>query len=143
MATLQDDACRTCDQSAEFGRDEVAAQHEHRAAGRIARPRKRPQHPDHRIERRLQAFCIGGAAFVQNNKVDGEPFHPPVFMGPQQVADEAKMTVIVDPQQHDWQIARDARSPQLRTRTGRARNVGGSRPQRRIGKQYRTCEALK
>ena len=56
-------------------------------------------------QRDLQVLHIGRGALVQDHEVDGELLHPPVLVGLQQLVRDADVVDVVDPQQHDGQVA--------------------------------------
>ena len=80
--------------------------------------------------------------FVQDHEIDGELFHPPVLVGAQQLADDLQILDVVDPNQHDGQVARDPVRPQRgRAALASAEHLG-SRAQRRVGVEDAIREAL-
>ena len=70
-----------------------------------------------RLDRHLKVLHIRRFALVQNDKVDGELLHPPIFMSLQDLAGDMECFDLGNSQQHDRQIARDALRPQTRLRT--------------------------
>ena len=70
-------------------------------------------------------------ALVQDHQIDRELLHPPVFVCPQQLADDAEVLDVVDPQQDDRQVAGNAVRPQRRCVRRAAANRVRGRPQRR------------
>ena len=92
--------------------------------------------------RDLQILDIGGAALVQDDEIDRQALQPPVFVGAQQLADDAGILDLVDAHQHDRQVARDALRPQRRRRRQAAPDRVGRRAQRRVGIEDVARQAL-
>ena len=115
-----------------FGRDQVGAQHED-AARRPFRAglRTRLACSDQRLDGDLKLLDIGGSALVQDDEIDGELFHPPIFVRLQQFTDDVEMLDIGDAQKHDRQIAGNrpaATGRTARRRPARSHPRTGARP---------------
>lgn len=82
-----------------------------------ARARSRLCGADRRLDAGLQILNIGRRPFVQDDKVDSELSHAPVFMRVQRFAHGTQVFRIVDEQNDQGQIARNAHVPQARLRT--------------------------
>ena len=80
-----------------FGRDQVGAQHEDA-------PRRsfcaglwpRLAGPDQRFDGDLKLLDIGGSALVQDDEIDRELFHPPIFVRLQQFAHDVGVLGVGD-----------------------------------------------
>ena len=130
-------------QTANFGRDQIGAQDEHGPARIVARdPRHRLVHPHQRVERGLQVLDIGRGALVENHQIDRQLFQPPIFVRAQKLADEFEVVVLLDPHQHDGQIAGNSLRPERRRLARAALEDVGGRPQGRIGIEDMIGEAL-
>ena len=91
-----------------------------RPAGRSAPGlRTRLACPDQRLDGDLKLLDIGGSALVQDDEIDGELFHPPIFVRLQQFADDVEMLDIGDAQQA--RSANRRKSPAATGRTARRR----------------------
>ena len=66
------------------------------------------------LERDLQILDVGGAALVQDDEIDRQPLHAPIFVGAQHCAHDPDILDLVDAHQHDRQVAGDALRPQRR-----------------------------
>ena len=79
----------------------------------------------------LQRLAIARVVFVPDDQIDGQPFHAPVGVGLDQLADQVDLGVIADAHQHDRQVAGDAVAPESRLpaavlrQNGRARRGAG------------------
>ena len=131
-------------QGAGLARDQIGAQHEDRAARPVrADPQAGLAGPHHGLERGLKVLNIGRRPFVQDHQIDGELFHPPIFMGAQQLADDGDVLDLVDLNQNDGNVPGNALGPQ-RIRAGASPANGfGRRPHPRIGIKHVAREALK
>ena len=90
----------------------------------------------------MQILIVGRRPLVQNHEIDVEAFHPPIFVGAHQLANDFQVFVFIDPHQHDRQIARDSVGPQLRGAALASPQHVGGRPQGRIGIEHAICQAL-
>ena len=93
------------------------------------------------LDRDLKVLHIRGFALVQNDKVDGELLHPPIFVSLQDLPGDMECFDFGDLQQHDRQIAGDALRPQTGLRTGALTN--DSRRGAPAGENDVACQALK
>ena len=66
----------------------------------------------------LQVLKIGGRSLVQDDEINGQLLHPPIFVGAQQLPRDVDVLDVIDAQQHDRQIAGDAVSPKCGRRAG-------------------------
>ncbi len=95
-----------------------------------------------RLQGNLQVLHIRRRALVQDHQVDRELLHPPVFVSLQQLACDRDVVDIVDPQQHDRQVAGNAVAPERRWTGAAATDCCRRRPQRRVGEQHVPRQAL-
>ena len=96
-----------------LGGELVAAQDGHPAAARMTvADQDGLARPDERLERTLEILGVRRAMFVEDDQVDVEELQPPVLVRAQELADDVEVLRLVDPDQHDRQVARDAVSPQ-------------------------------
>ena len=94
------------------------------------------------LQRGLQILIVGWRPLVQNHEIDVEVLHPPIFVGAYQFANDFQVFGLVDPHQHDRQVAGDSVGPQLRrSALASLQNVGRG-PQRRIGVEHAIGETL-
>ncbi len=145
-ATLrrQNDARDGSQKGSRFGRDEVGAQHEDAARLSFrAGLRTRLACPDQGLDRDLKLLDIGGLALVQDDEIDGELFHPPIFVRLQQFADDVDIFDIGDAQKHDRQIAGNALRPQTGLRAAAPHDRIRGRAQGRRGIDHMSREPLK
>ena len=106
-----------------FGRDQVGAQQEDAARTALAsRQRRRPACPDQGLDRDLKFLDIGGLAIVQDDQIDGELFHPPIFVRLQKLSHDVEVVDVGDAQKNDRQIAGNALPPQARLRAAPSQN---------------------
>ena len=107
------------EQRTRLGGDQVRPKNED-AAERAIDPGSRPRltGAHQRLDRDLKVLHIGRSALVQNDEIDSELLHPPIFMRLQHLVGDAEIFDLRNSQQHDWQIARYALRPQTRLRTG-------------------------
>lgn len=77
-----------------------------------------------------------------DHKVDGQPFHPPVFMRLQQLPDLRDIFEVADTEQHDRQVARNPQRPQARLRAASANDCIRLCPEARVGIDNRRGEPL-
>ncbi len=66
--------------------------------------RLRLTHAQLGLKRDLQVLMIGSAAFVQDDQINRELLHPPVFVSAQQLTRDVDICDIIDSQQHDRQV---------------------------------------
>ena len=86
-------------------------------APRTAVPRGRQPRlrcPPRRLQGLLQILRVGRRVLVDDHEIHRQLFHPPVFMGAQQLADDLQVLDVVDPADDDRQVAGNAEGPQLR-----------------------------
>ena len=57
------------------------------------------------LQQRLQILSIGRRMLVQNDEIYREPLHPPVLVRTEQLPNNTHVLGIVDPNEHDWEIA--------------------------------------
>ena len=95
-----------------FGCDQVGAQQED-AARPVLRPRqrRRPACPHQGLDRDLKFLDIGGLAIVQDDQIDGELFHPPIFVRLQKLSHDVDVFDVRDAQKNDRQIPGNALRP--------------------------------
>ena len=96
-----------------------------------------------RLDRRLKVLNIRRFALVQNDKVNGELLHPPIFVSLQDLAGDIETLDLGDSQQHDRKIAGYALRPQTGLRTGALPNYVRGRAQIGSGEDDVACETLK
>jgi len=96
-----------------------------------------------RLERALQILIVRRRALVKNHQIDGEPFHLPVLVSADQLADYFQIFGLVDSDQDDRQVARYIRAPEFRRAALAALQHVGRRPERRIRIEHAICETLK
>ena len=128
----QHDAGRRLQQRAGIDGHQVGAQRMDRAVREFvagARPRSTAAHG--RLDRDLQVLHVGRSALVDDDQIDREPLHAPVLVGAQQLADLGDVLDVVDPQQHDRQVAGDRMRPQSGLRPRAAKNRVRRRPETR------------
>ena len=104
--------------------------------------RPRLVRPNQRLQRGLQILSVGRRPLVQNHQIDGEAFHPPIFVGAQQLADDLQVLDVIDPDQHDRQVAGNSVGPKRRWSALASLQHVGRRPQRRIGVEHVIGETL-
>jgi hypothetical protein len=67
--------------------------------------------PYQRLEGLLEVLRIRGAVLVDDHEVDVEQLQPPVLVGPQELAHDVDVGFLVDPDEDDRQVPRDAVDP--------------------------------
>ncbi len=93
------------------------------AGARLARP-------DQRLEGALQVLRVRGALLVQDDQVDGELLQPPVLVRAQELAHDLQVLRLVDADEHDREVARDAVRPERRRAAAVALETSGDGAQR-------------
>ncbi|MGZ2474432.1 hypothetical protein ACVI1N_002723 [Sinorhizobium medicae] len=94
---------------------------------RAIRKAAKPQILAHGVERMLKVLSIGRGALVDDHEIGGDAAGSEIFLRPQGLARDAEITVVVDPEAEDREIAGDCQRPQrrLRRKTGPyGRSVG-------------------
>ena len=82
--------------------------------------------PDDGFERILEALCVRCPVLVEDDQVHVEQLQAPVLVRPEQLPDDVEILGLVDPNQDDREVARDAVGPQ----TGSATIVQSQEPGR-------------
>ena len=67
---------------------------------------------DQRLEEDLEILHVRRRALVQDHEIDRELLQPPVFVGPQKLADDGDVIRLVDLDDHDGNVTGDSMSPQ-------------------------------
>ncbi|MNF43877.1 hypothetical protein D3C84_249780 [compost metagenome] len=114
-ARYQHDPRRGVQQLAQLAAHQVAAHSVDGALGQLgmeARPGLAAAHCG--VYAVLQILHIGGDMLVHDHQIHGQPLHPQVFVGQQQLMHLGQILHIVDAQQHDGQIPRDGLLPEGR-----------------------------
>ena len=96
-----------------------------------------------RLDRNLKVLHIGRFTLVQNDEIDGELLHPPIFMSLQHLAGDAETLDLGDSQHDDRQIAGNALRPQTGLRAGALPNDIRRGAQIAASEDDVACEALK
>ncbi|MCY1390258.1 hypothetical protein D9M71_50740 [compost metagenome] len=138
---VQHQACRRLQQGAGGHAHQVGAQGvDHAAHALFARARLVAAHQG--FYRALQVLDVGRRAFVDDDQVDIQTLHPPVLVGPQQLAEQRQVLVVVDAQQDDRQVAGNRQRPQPRLAAGAAADGFRRGAETHIGIQQRCGQAL-
>ena len=82
-------------------------------------------------------------ALVHDHQINAQPFHPPIFMGANQLAHDLEIVGVVDPNEHDGQVAGNPGGPQLRLSANAALQQVGRGPQGRVRIDHAISETLK
>jgi hypothetical protein len=97
------------EQGPRIGSDEVRPKNEHPAGPAIdSGSRSRLTSAYQRLDRHLKVLHIRRFALVQNDQIDGELLHPPIFTALQELAGDVETLDVGDSQQHDWDLAENA-----------------------------------
>ena len=105
MLRRNHDARRGNQQRPGRGIDEVGAQNEGPAGSALDagnRPRLAGAHQG--LDRDLKVLHVGGSALVQDDEIDRELLHQPIFVRFQDLASYVEIVDVGDPQQHDRQV---------------------------------------
>ena len=90
----------------------------------------------------MEVVGIGGAVLVDDHEIDVEQLEAPILVSSQQLPNDVDVVELVDPNQHDRQVAGDA----VRPEPGRSPLVAGEhvgrRSQRRVGVEDPVGETL-
>ena len=99
--------------------------------------------PNQRFERDLQVLDIGGAALVEDDKVDGQLLQAPIVIGLQKFACNIDVLDMHDAQQDDRKVAGYPLSPQAMLSTGAFNNRLGRGTQSPTRVDHMAREPLK
>jgi hypothetical protein len=99
-------------QGAGIAAHQVGAQRvDHALRELFAETRPQLTAPHGGLDRDLKILQVGGRMLVDDDKVNVEAFHAPIFVGPQQLANLGDVRDIVDTQENDRQVAGNAVRP--------------------------------
>ena len=98
--------------------------------------------PDERLERVLEVLGVRRALLVEDHEVDVEELQPPVLVRAEQLPDDVEVIGLVDPDQDDRQVARDAVGPQAGCAPLVAGQQARRRSERRVGVEDPVGQAL-
>ena len=130
-------------QVARFAAHQVCPQGKDGALGRgQAETRARLAAPHGRLDRAVKILNVGRRVLVEDDEIDRQTLHPPVFVGPQKLTHLRHVHGAVDAQEHDWQVARDRERPKPGLRPRAARDRGARRAPARVDIEDRGRQAL-
>ena len=99
--------------------------------------------PHQRLDRDLKFLDIGGLTIVQDDEIDGELFHPPIFVRLQKLSHDVEVFDVRDAQKNDRQIPGNALRPQARLRAAAPQNGIRRGTHGRRGVNHMSGEPLK
>ena len=127
-----------------FGRDQVGAQQEDATRTVLRfRQRRRAACPHQSLDRDLKFLDVRGLAIVQDDQIDSELFHPPIFVRLQKLLHDVEVFDVRDAQKNDRQISGNALPPQARLHAASSQNRFGGGPHGRRGVNHMPGEPLK
>ena len=94
------------------------------------------------LQRAVEILGVAGAMLVDDHEIDGQPLETPVFVGPQQLANEIEVLGLRDPDDDDRQVAGDAVGPERRCAAIVPGELAGRWPERGIRVQDPVGEPL-
>ena len=127
-----------------FGCDQVRAQQKDAARPVLrSRQRRRLVCPRQRLDRDLKFLDIRGLTIVQDDQIDGELFHAPIFVRLQKLSHDVDVFDVRDAQKNDRQIPGNALRPQARLRAAAPQNRIRRGTHGRRGVNHMSGESLK
>ena len=99
--------------------------------------------PSQGLDRDLKFLDIGGLTIVQDDEIDGELFHAPIFVRLQKLSHDVDVFDVRDAQKNDRQIPGNALRPQTRLRAAATHNRIRRGTHGRRGVNHMSGESLK